>query len=405
MSLARITPPRLRTLEESKRTATWLELFYDLAFVAAVAVMGTRLAHDVTWPGIAAYLGYFALIWWLWASYTFYADRYDTDDLIFRLLAGAQIVGVVMIAVSLSPGAAGSATAFAIGYTGVRLILLILYARAYRHVRATRELVKGYLTGFGAAAVLWLASIFVPNPARFWVWAVAFAVDLATPYVLRKVQARVPLDVSHLPERFGLFTILVLGEAIVAVTVGLGDTAWRLSTTLVGIFGLGTATCFWWSYFDHHEGSVVRRRGDKRNWRPTVWIYSHLPLAIAVAVFGFSVEIAIKGAEPGHTYTSAQRWLLLGSVALALASMAAIQSTLLQGEKARLRRSIIAHRLIAVPVVLAIGLIPNLGAIWTMGLVIAIATAEVVSDLLSANPGGLRAALAAYRDTGEKTSA
>ncbi len=87
MKFAALAPPRLRTLEESERTATWLELFYDLAFVAAVAMMGTRLVHDVSWPSIASYLGYFALVWWLWASHTFYADRYDTDDLIYRLLA------------------------------------------------------------------------------------------------------------------------------------------------------------------------------------------------------------------------------------------------------------------------------------------------------------------------------
>ena len=138
-----MAPPRLRTLEESERTATWLELFYDLAFVAAVAMMGTRLVHEVTWAGIAAYLAYFVLVWWLWASHTFYADRYDTDDLIYRLLAGAQMVAVAVIAVSVSVGEAGSTQAFAIGYTAARFILLALYARAFRHVPETRELVRG----------------------------------------------------------------------------------------------------------------------------------------------------------------------------------------------------------------------------------------------------------------------
>jgi len=241
MKFAAVAPPRLRTLEESERTATWLELFYDLAFVAAVAMMGTRLVHDVSWSSIASYLGYFALVWWLWASHTFYADRYDTDDLIYRFLAGAQMVGVALIAVSVSLGEAGSTMAFALGYTAVRLILLVLYARAYRHVVKTRELVRGYLIGFGSASALWLVSIVVPEPYRFWLWGIAFAVDLATPYVLRRAQAAAPLDVSHLPERFGLFTILVLGESIVAVTVGLSHVSWQWSTTLVG----SIAICPW----------------------------------------------------------------------------------------------------------------------------------------------------------------
>ncbi len=227
MRFAALTPPRLRSLEEPERLATWLELFYDLVFVAAVAMMGTRLVHDVSWSSIASYLGYFALVWWLWASHTFYANRYDTDDLIYRLLVGAQMVGVALIAVSVSLGEAGSTVVFALGYTAVWLILLVLYARAYRHVAETRELVRGYLIGFGSAPALWLVSIVVPEPYRFWLWVVAFAVDLATPYVLRRVQAAAPPDVSHLPERFGLFTILVLGESIVAVTVGLSHVSWR----------------------------------------------------------------------------------------------------------------------------------------------------------------------------------
>ena len=138
MKFAAITPPRLRTAEESERSATWLELFYDLVFVAAVAMMGTRLVHEVSWGSLASYLAYFALVWWLWASHTFYADRYDTDDLIYRLLAGAQMVAVAVIAVSLSLGEAGSTQVFALGYTATRFTLLLLYARAYRHVPGTR---------------------------------------------------------------------------------------------------------------------------------------------------------------------------------------------------------------------------------------------------------------------------
>src|SRR5687768_9689138 len=100
MTIVRITPPRLRTLEHEERRATWLELFYDLAYVVAVAVLAERLLHDMT--GVGAFLGYFGLLWWLWASHTYYADRYDTDDLVYRLLAAGQMVAVVVIASALS---------------------------------------------------------------------------------------------------------------------------------------------------------------------------------------------------------------------------------------------------------------------------------------------------------------
>ncbi len=397
MKFAAIAPPRLRTMEESERTATWLELFYDLVFVAAVAMMGTRLVHDVSWASVASYLAYFALVWWLWASHTFYADRYDTDDLIYRLLAGAQMVAVAVIAVSLSLGEAGSTQVFALGYTAARFVLLLLYGRAYRHVSGTRALVRGYLIGFGSASAIWLISIFTPEPARFWLWGIAFAVDLATPYAVRKIQAAAPLDVSHLPERFGLFTILVLGESIVAVTVGLSHVAWQTQTTLVGIFGLGAATCLWWINFEHLDGSVIRRRGEGKNWRPTVWIYSHLPLAAALAMFGVSVELAIVGADHGHEYSSGDRWLLAVSVALAFASMAAIQVASVRPDQEHLRMWAIRSRLAGIPLVLVIGLIPGLSAVWTMVLVTAVCTAEVLADLFAANPEILSALSASVR--------
>jgi len=394
---AAFAPPRLRTIEESERTATWLELFYDLVFVAAVAMMGTRLAHDASWAGVLSYLAYFALVWWLWASHTFYADRYDTDDLIYRFLAGAQMVAVAVIAVSLSLGEAGSTQVFALGYAGARLVLLLLYARAYRYVPGTRDLVRGYLIGFGAASLLWVISIAIPEPARFWVWGIAFAVDLATPFAVRKIQATAPLDISHLPERFGLFTILVLGEAIVAVTVGLSHVAWQTSTTLVGIFGLGAATCLWWINFDHLDGSVVRRRGEGRNWRPTVWIYGHLPLAVSLAMFGVSVELAIVGADHGHEYASTDRWLLVASVALAFASMAVIQVASVRPGEEHLRRWAMRSRLVGIPVVLAIGVFSGLGAAWTMVLVTTVCSAEVVADLVAANPAAIRSATDAVK--------
>jgi low temperature requirement protein LtrA len=386
VKFAAVAPPRLRTKEETERTATWLELFYDLAFVAAVAMMGTRIVAEVSWAGVGSYLGYFALVWWLWASHTFYADRYDTDDLIYRLLAGAQMVAVAMIAVSVSLGDAGSTLGFAIGYTTARLVLVVLYARAYRHVPESRILVRGYLVGFGSASLVWFASIFAPEPARIWLWVVALAIDLATPYAVRRAQAAVPLDVSHLPERFGLFTILVMGEVIVAVTAGLSHVEWQASTTVVGVLGIGTATCLWWINFDHHEGTSVRRRGERANWRPTVWIYSHLPLAVGLAMFGVSVERAIVGADHGHEYHAAERWLLVGSVALALAAMAAIQIASVREGREHLRRAAIRARLAGIPVVLLVGLIPGLSAVWAMALVALICTAEIIADLVAANP-------------------
>lgn len=383
MSVIRVAPPQLRTKEDDgHRSATWLELFYDLAFVVAVAVVAGHLLEDVSLPGVASYFAYFALLWWLWASHTYYADRYDTDDLVYRVLAAGQMVAVVVIASALSPDVAASTRAFAYGYAVSRILLLIMYWRAHQHVEETRELVRGYLVGFGLAAVVWTASALAPDSYRVALWVVALIIDLATPWVMRKEQARVPFDVSHLPERFGLFTILVLGESIAAVVMGLAHRAWSFAPTFTAAIGIGVATALWWLYFDNTRGSVVRRDASvMRTWRPTGWIYTHLPLAAALVASGVAMELAV--AESGHgPMVGRDRWLLVGSVSVVFGALALIQLAATP-DPANPQRRIVATRLLGIPFLILIGLLGDLEAQWVAAGVFAVCVAELISDMSS----------------------
>ena len=381
MNLGRISPPRLRTQEqEEKRTATWLELFYDLAFVVAVAVLSARLLGDITVVGVTSYFAYFALLWWLWASHTYYADRYDTDDLIYRILAAAQMVTIVVVAAALTDETQSTA-GFAAGYALARVLLVVMYSRAYRHVHQTRDLVRGYLTGFGIAAAIWTLAIFVPENLRFVLWALALTIDLATPWVMRKEQARVPLDVGHLPERFGLFTILVLGESIAAVVAGVSHTGWAPATVVGLVASIGIATAFWWMYFDNARGGIVRRDASvRRTWRPTGWIYTHLPLAAALAALAVAMERAIAESA-GGTLHPGDRWLLLGSACLALASLAMVQFASSAGPNDLTSRGIVINRLLGAVVLIGLGFLTDVGPVWMLVAVLGVAVAELIGDL------------------------
>lgn len=384
LNIVRIAPPQLRTKEqEDKRTATWLELFYDLAFVVAVAVLSGRLLGDITFAVLASYFGYFSLLWWLWASHTYYADRYDTDDLVYRLLAAGQMFAVVVIAAALA-GDTTSTTAFATGYAVARVLLLAMYWRAYRYVPETRGLVRGYLIGFGAAAFIWTVAIFVPDPARFVLWAVALAVDLITPWVMRVEQARVPLDVSHLPERFGLFTILVLGESIAAVVAGLEHGSWSAAPIIAAASSIGVATAFWWMYFDNARGRIVRRDPSvRRTWRPTAWLYTHLPLAASLAALALAMERGI--AEAGHgTMPTPDRWFLVGAAAVALASMALIQYASSGGPDDTRSRGVVLNRVLGVVVVLLFGLVFATEPQWMLIGLLGIGVAQLIGDMVVA---------------------
>ena len=381
MKVTAIRPPRLRTAEtEEERKVTWTELFYDLVFVVAVAGLGARLLADPTFRGAAVFTGLFIPLWWAWAGFTFYADRYDTDDLGQRILAVAQMATIALMAASIS-GETQSLRGFALAYVGARVILIVMYLRARRHVPATRQLVGGYVQGMSIAVVFWLVSVFVPEPYRYVLWAVGLIIDVYTPYRLRKIQATVPLDVAHLPERFGLFTILVLGESIAAIVAGLGHEGWVAGPAVTAVLSVVVAAGLWWVYFDNLDGTVVRRRaGQKTAWKPTVWIYGHLPLAIGLMATAIGLETAVIGAG-GHSWPANERWLLIAGVGGALVGMAIIevaterQDNAISRLKAQWR---VAGGLVAV----IIGLLGGLtGAVTTMILLALLCATQVGGDV------------------------
>ena len=242
--------------------ATWLELFYDLAFVVAIAVLGARLLADTSWTGLWSFFGYFALLWWLWASNTFYADRYDTDDLIYRLWSAAQMVAILVITASLAEGPSASTTVFAVGYASARLVLLALDYRVYRHVAETRSLVSGYLIGFGAAAVVWtgIGPRTGSGPLTpFGGWP-APSISPHRGWYRRQQAADSASRPVTSPRALRAVVILVLGESLAAVVSGLSHIGWSSSSLIATILGVLLATLLWWLYFDNAEGSVVRRR-------------------------------------------------------------------------------------------------------------------------------------------------
>ena len=151
--------------------------------MVAVAALGHRLLLDHSWSGALAFVGLFIPLWWSWATFTFYADRYDTDDLGQRLLAVAQMVAIALMAASISGEESDSSVAFAASFLLARAVLLAMYVRAYRHIPESRSLVAGYLRGFSLGALPWVISLWVPEPWRYVLWGVGLAIDIATPFV------------------------------------------------------------------------------------------------------------------------------------------------------------------------------------------------------------------------------
>jgi low temperature requirement protein LtrA len=322
-----VTPLRLRSVAaaEETRKVTWLELFFDLIFVAAVAQVAAPLHDQYSIVGLVRFAPLFVLIWWAWTGHTVFSTRFDSDDAVQRGLTLLQMFAVAAMAANAKDALdSRSSAGFAAAYAVMRFVLVAQYFRA-RHVPDARPLTIRYLFGHGTAALLWLSSAFVPAPGRFWIWAVAFAVDLGTPWLAVPHSVKVPPDAAHLPERFGLFTLILLGESVVAVMQGMeSQEDWTPAAATSAFLGMGICFLIWWWYFDGAAGAAEQPVRTKRDaLRFHIWSYAHFPLYLGLVIAGVGVQRIVTAASRS-TLGAAESLILTSAIAVVMLSMTAI---------------------------------------------------------------------------------
>lgn len=342
-------PPRLRSGEnaESERHATWLELFYDLVFVAAVAQLAGSLNNDYSWLGIFRFCVLFVPVWWAWVGHTFYLSRFDTEDMGHRLFTMAQMAAVASLAVHVPAALGATSAGFALSYAAVRLILVAEYLRAGHHLPVVRPLTNRYAVGFGSAALFWAVSALTPLPWRFVLWAGALAVDFLTPLTAGQLHVRFPPHLMHLPERFGLFTIIVIGEAVASLIMGIGARGLTFGAGIAAIMGLLVSFALWWGYFEGAKGAAVRALCVKEHVRRyQQWLYSHLPLLMGITAMAVGIKHVIR-LPVGDALPFPEGWLLSLSVAASVLALSAIFLAAFSGSTKHLHRFLIPHYAIA----------------------------------------------------------
>jgi low temperature requirement protein LtrA len=297
-------PPRLYTQvagedEHEEHKATWLELFYDLIYVMALINLGHALSEDVSLFGFLRFVLLFIPIWWSWTGATFYINRFTSDDVWQRLLIFIQIFAIAVLGTSVHAAWESLGIQFTIAYVAIRLVLVVLYFRAAQHVEEARELSIRYGTGFFIASMIWLLAIFVPQAYRPYVWLVGMVVDFLVP-LSRRSQAltrKLPFDVPHLAERYGLFTIIVLGESFVKFDA---ETLVPMSFPMLiyGILAVSISCLLWWIYFE----DISEAKLQPTSRAAYVWVYSHLPIAFSLISFGVGAYKLMGELEESHAH-------------------------------------------------------------------------------------------------------
>jgi low temperature requirement protein LtrA len=292
-----------RSRDEPHRAASPLELLFDLCFVVAIAQGGAQLVHAITrshtGQGVLDYAMVFFAIWWAWMEFTWFASAYDNDDVLYRVATLVQIAGVLVLAAGVSRVFTHrDFLAVWLGYAIMRLALSAQWLRAARSTTgAERRMALRYAVGVLLCQAGWLTLLFVRGPALPWVFLVMALAEMAVPmYAERDTMSS--WHPHHISERYGLFTIIVLGETIAAATVAvksgidendaLGELLPLAAGSLLIVFSV------WWIYF------VVPIHGRLRSNRQAfVWGYGHYVIFAAVAAIGAGIEVAVEQAVGG----------------------------------------------------------------------------------------------------------
>ncbi len=314
--------PQLRVGEDERRVS-WLELFFDLVFVVVISQLAHHLAEHVSVSDFLAYALQFLAAWLLWIGGTYYNERFETPDLSYRLFVFLMMLPPAALAVFASQGLSKASAGFALAYVAGRLMIIALWLWGGYFNPIFRPVSNRYAIGFSISVLLWLVSVFVAPPLRYALWGLGLAIDIIAPMTTLHLQAKLPPSkVSKLPERYGLFVIIVLGEAIVGVINGVADVSpLTLGAGVTGALGMALIFGLWWVYFDF----IGRREGPRRGaWSIATWGYMHAPMLVGIAALSAGVQNVLAHQvgvlEPGV------RLLTAGAVAIALASKGVIET-------------------------------------------------------------------------------
>ncbi|GEL17006.1 membrane protein [Pseudonocardia asaccharolytica DSM 44247 = NBRC 16224] len=286
-----------RDTDEPHRVSTSLELLFDLTFVVAVAAAAAQLAHAIVEnhvaEGLPGYLMVFFAIWWAWMNFTWFASAYDCDDTPYRLLTLLQMGGVLVLAAGV-PAALNDKnfTAVTIGYVIMRVAMLMQWLRAARNDPAHRAAAHRYALGTAAVQIGWLVRLALPGTAGFVGFLVLVVAELAVPMWAER-RSGTPWHPHHIAERYGLFTIIVLGESVLAASRALAPAVAAgvtRDTVLVGGGSLILLFACWWLYFLAPAGKGLAEHRERSFW----WGYGHYGIFAGLAALGAGLEVVAE---------------------------------------------------------------------------------------------------------------
>ncbi|WP_344233080.1 low temperature requirement protein A [Kribbella hippodromi] len=293
---ARLVPMRPRDPDEPGRVASSLELFFDLVFVVAVSVAASQLHHALSekhvGSGLLSFAMVFFAIWWAWMNFTWFATSFATDDWLYRLLTIVQMSGVLVLAAGIERVfTEKDFRVVVLAYVVMRVAMIAQWLRASHSAGESRRATLFYAGGIATAQVLWLVFLVLPESIQLAAWVVFVLFEIAVPVVAER-RGMTPWHPHHITERYSLFTLILLGESLLAsanaIIEAVHDHEALGPLIALSVLTLVVTAALWWIYFwpPHHTAITSL-------WRSLRYGYVHYFVFAAAGAFSAGIEVEI----------------------------------------------------------------------------------------------------------------
>ncbi len=292
-----LRPMLPRDPAQPHRTASTLELFFDLVFVVAVSIASAQLHHALSHGdflhGITSYAMLFFAIWWAWMNFTWFATSFDTDDWLYRVTTFVQMGGVLVVAAGIPRAFTdGDFTITVLGYVVMRIAMVAQWLRASRSAGPLRSATRRYAFGIAAVQVLWILFLVIPSgPWQIAAFVVFALIEIGIP-VFAEYRKQTPWHPHHITERYGLFTLIVLGESLLASANAIIEAIEEVESLgpliAISVLTLVVTASLWWIYFwpPHHRAITSFQRSLRYG-------YTHYFVFAAAAAFSAGIEVEL----------------------------------------------------------------------------------------------------------------
>lgn len=375
---------RIHTVPTEEEGSTWLQLFFDLVYVAILVELGNRLSHDLSLEGVVSFVILLIPIWWSWLEFVDYGRRYPVDDIGQRILTVLYMAAMLLLAFEIHDMTGTTTTAFVVTYGLSKFVLALMYGRAWIYYPTYRHLTSNKSVAFTVVGILWIAIAFIA-PSNLWLWSLVIILGILMPLFIRLFHGltnrsdlpRPPIKYRFTLQRFGELTIIVLGEFFIKLATSSAGRELTPINYFIGAGLLGISLGLWWLYFDHLEHASLAKAGS-RIW---IWTYSHYPFLVAITAYGV-VGNKIFAAQPQVPLDDAKRLLFTIALATAVLAYGIIEWASKEKDEPLSRSSQPWIRFGGAAALLALGFLgASLNVGWLVALVVAVLLIQVGLDV------------------------